>query len=85
MAFDADGNLYVAVFGQQNVTVLDREGAVIARLATAGQLPTNVAFALPGGKRLYVTEYEFGRIEAFDTEVDGLPLFCGRAGEAVTA
>jgi gluconolactonase len=85
MAFDADGNLYVAVFGQQNVTVLDREGAVIERLATAGKLPTNVAFAPPGGKRLYVTEYEFGRIEAFDTEVDGLPLFCGRAGEAVTA
>ena len=29
MKFGADGNLYVAVFGQGNVTVLDRAGAVV--------------------------------------------------------
>ncbi len=47
------------------------------RIPTAGKLPTNVAFALPGRKRIYVTEYEFGQMEAFDVASDGLPLWPG--------
>lgn len=74
MAFGADGNLYVAVFAQQDVAVLDRHGAVVDRLRTAGRLPTNCAFALPGRQQLYVTEYELGQIEVFDTGIDGAPL-----------
>jgi gluconolactonase len=83
MAFDVTGNLYVAVFGQQDVAVLDCQGTVIHRIATAGKLPTNVAFALPGQKRLYVTEYGFGQIEMFNLAVDGQPLFTGGAKGAV--
>jgi gluconolactonase len=44
MAFGADGRLYCTVFGQGNVTVLDRTGTVAARIATNGQRPTNIAF-----------------------------------------
>jgi gluconolactonase len=77
MAFGEDGTLYVAVFGQRDVTVLDTNGGVAARIATAGRLPTNVAFALPGSHRIYVTEYEFGQIETFDVETDGLALWTG--------
>jgi sugar lactone lactonase YvrE len=43
-------------------------------MRTHGKLPTNCAFALPGSRKLYVTEYELGQIEVFDVETDGLPL-----------
>ncbi|HKW98587.1 MAG TPA: SMP-30/gluconolactonase/LRE family protein [Bryobacteraceae bacterium] len=78
MAFSADGRLFVAVFGQKDVTVLSPRGEVVERIPTAGKLPTNVAFALPGRKRIHVTEYEFGQLEAFDVAADGLPLWTGR-------
>ena len=75
MAFGSDGNLYVAVFAQKDITVLGRDGSVVKRIPTQGTLPTNCAFGLPGQKKLHVTEYEFGQIEVFDVEIDGLPLF----------
>lgn len=75
MAFAADGKLYVAVFGQQDVTVLDTDGAVVKRLRTLGRLPTNCAFPHAGQPRLYVTEYELGQIEIHEVEAGGLPLF----------
>jgi gluconolactonase len=81
MAFGTDGKLYVAVFGQQDVTVLGTDGSVVNRIPTAGKLPTNVAFGLPGRKRIYVTEYEFGQIESFKVETDGLPLCLGPKGK----
>ena len=77
MAFAADGRLFVAVFGQKDVTVLGRNGEVVERIPTAGKLPTNIAFALPGRKRIHVTEYEFGQLETFDVTADGLPLWSG--------
>jgi gluconolactonase len=77
MAFGDDDRLYVTVFGQGDVTVLGGEGQVIERIATEGRLPTNVAFGLAGSRRMYITEFEFGRIEMFDTATDGLPLWTG--------
>lgn len=78
MAFDRNGLLYVAVFGQGDVTVLGTSGEVVRRISTQGQLPTNVAFALPGEHRILVTEYEHGQMEAFLVDCDGLPLWDGR-------
>ncbi|MCI0625270.1 MAG: SMP-30/gluconolactonase/LRE family protein [Acidobacteria bacterium] len=75
MAFDRDGMLYVAVYGQGDVTVLDKDGAVIKRITTAGKLATNVAFGLLGQKKIYVTEYEQGVMEVFEVETDGLQLW----------
>jgi gluconolactonase len=77
MAFDEHGLLYVAVFGQKDVTVLDPKGAVVGRISTQGQLPTNVAFALPGKRSLHVTEFELGQMEIFPMSCDGLPLWDG--------
>jgi gluconolactonase len=85
MAFSADGRLFVAVFGQRDVTVLGKKGEVVERIATAGKLPTNVAFALPGRKRIHVTEYEFGQLEAFDVTADGLPLWTGPETSGIAA
>jgi gluconolactonase len=75
MAFDTNGKLYVAVYAQGDVTVLGRDGNVIERIQTPGNLPTNVCFGLPGQKKIYVTEYELGRLECFDVDADGLPLW----------
>ena len=52
MAFGEDGNLYVAVFGWGDVTVLGRDGQVVRRIETRGMPPTNLAFALPGEHRI---------------------------------
>ncbi len=78
MAFSSDGKLYVTVFGQHEIVVLDREGKVIERIDCAGSLPSNVAFALPGNKRIAVTEYELGQMEIYDVPTDGLPLWTGQ-------
>lgn len=74
MAFGADGDLYVAVFGQGDVTVLAPDGSVRRRIATRGSAPTNVAFGPGGERRIYVTEDERGALERFDVETAGLPL-----------
>lgn len=78
MAFDEEGLLYVAVFGQGDVTVLARDGSVSRRIETQGRLPTNVAFALPGKRTIYVTEYQNAQVEAFSVGSDGLKLWDGR-------
>lgn len=75
MAFSIDGSLYVAVIGQHDVMVLGKEGKVVKRMETAGNLPTNVAFALPGNRKIAVTEYELGQLEVYDVPADGLALW----------
>jgi gluconolactonase len=74
MAFAADGRLFVAVFGQADVTVLDPDGRIERRLGVLGAAPTNVAFGRDGERALYVVEDERGRIERYEVGVDGLPL-----------
>lgn len=75
MKFGADGNLYVCVFGQGDVTVLDRNGGVARRIKTNGNLPTNLAFGTRGEKSIYVTEVETGTVQVYEVGVDGLPLY----------
>jgi gluconolactonase len=74
MAFSADGRLFIAVFGQGDVTVMGPDGAVVDRLTLGGRAPTNVAFGRAGEQKLYVVEDEKGTIEVHDVGVDGLPL-----------
>ncbi|MGH9843749.1 MAG: SMP-30/gluconolactonase/LRE family protein [Blastocatellia bacterium] len=75
MAFDSNGKLYVAVYAQGDVTVLGKDGGLIERIPTPGNLPTNLCFGLPGQKKIYVTEYEQGCLECFDVDADGLALW----------
>jgi len=72
MKFGADGNLYVCVFGQGDVTVLGHDGKVLRRIKVEGSLPTNLAFGLAGEKKIYVTEVETGSVQVFDVETGGL-------------
>ena len=75
MKFGADGNLYVTVFGQGDVTILNPKGAVVKRIPLEGKSPTNVAFGLPGDRRIYVTEQAIGQLEVYEVETEGLPLY----------
>jgi gluconolactonase len=75
MAFGLNGCLYVAVYGQGNITVLGPDGTVVGRIATKGAKPTNLAFGAPGVRKIYVTEDEYGVLEAVDVDTDGLPLY----------
>lgn len=72
MAHDVDGNLYVTVFNQGEVVVLDRNGQWIERLPTHGSQPTNVAFG--PGSSIYVTERETGTLQRMSALAEGLPL-----------
>lgn len=63
MTFGVDGRLYVAVFGQGDVTIVEPSGTVAHRLQTRGTLPTNVAFGVASEPGIYVTEIELGQIE----------------------
>lgn len=75
MKFDAAGNLYVAVFGQGHIAVLDSRGKVTARHPTEGLWPTNLHFGAPGEHSIYVTEAQTGTVQVIETGTDGFPLF----------
>jgi len=75
MAFSVDGRLFVAVFGQGDVTVLGTDGSTVDRLPVTGRAPTNVAFGRTGEGQLYVVEDEFGTIEVLEVGVDGFELY----------
>jgi gluconolactonase len=74
-AFDVNGKLYVATYGQGEVTVLGRDGSVLQRISIPGKQPTNVCFGPSGEKAIYVTEYEMGTVERYDVEAEGYKLF----------
>ncbi|MCZ7645032.1 MAG: SMP-30/gluconolactonase/LRE family protein [Planctomycetota bacterium] len=74
MCFDAEGNLYVAVYGAGRVRVFDPAGQLVEELDTRGRNPTNCCFGGKEFKTLYVTETEKGQL---------LALEMGRKGWAV--
>lgn len=74
MACSADGNIYQAVYGQQDVVLLRPDGVVEQRIKTTGRFPTNVAFGPSGTGQIFVTETEFGTIEMIDVGIDGWTL-----------
>jgi gluconolactonase len=57
-----DGHLFVCVFGQGEVAVVEPGGTVVERLAVGGAMPTNCTFGPDG--RLYVTELQQGALVA---------------------
>ena len=69
--------LWCTVYGEGNIAVLSAEGEVTARIPTAGNAPTNVAFGANNEKRLYVSEHQYGRIEVFPVDASGLRLNTG--------
>ncbi|NQW18723.1 MAG: SMP-30/gluconolactonase/LRE family protein [Chloroflexi bacterium] len=75
MAFGADGNLYAAVVGQGDVTILGKSGEVVDRIQLAGPAPTNVAFGPDGEQKIYVTEQGVGHFETHEVGTSGAALY----------
>ena len=72
MAFSEDGRLWVTVFRQGDITVLDPDGSFDRRIKLPGNSPTNVAFGPRGDTRIYITEGDTGTLESRDVGVGGL-------------
>jgi gluconolactonase len=77
MAFDAQGNLYVAHFGGGRIDVFDPSGAQIGEIATPGKQPTNVAFGGPDNATLVITEVETASVYRVRLDTPGQRLFSG--------
>lgn len=75
MAIDAEGVLYVATLMAGCVTVVDPvRRAIVRQLAVPDALPTNVCFAGPGRRQLFVTLAETGRLAVLDVDTPGHKL-----------
>lgn len=80
MAFDSDGNLFVAHFGSGFVFVYDSGGAEADRIACGGANPTNVCFGGADHATLFITVDDTGEMVAVDWSVPGQMLnFCPTA------
>ncbi|MGZ9719032.1 SMP-30/gluconolactonase/LRE family protein [Rhizobium miluonense] len=77
MKFAQNGDLYVAVYAQGEVVVLDPSGRVKQRIATDGNQPTNLVFGAGDETAVYVTETETGTLQKFEVGIAGLPLHNG--------
>lgn len=73
MAFDEEGNLFVAIYGQQVVKVISPKGKIIDAIRLPGKNPSNCAFHPDGG--LLVTETEKGELLFIDNHIKGCKLF----------
>lgn len=60
LALGPDGLLYVAVYGQRAVRVVESDGSVVGSIQTPGANPTNLAFDPSGRSGLVLTEAEQG-------------------------
>lgn len=77
MAFDVEGNLYVAYYGGSGVYIFDTAGALTEILVTPGVRPTNLCFGGAHHRSLYVTIDDLGEIVEFRVPQPGAVLnFC---------
>jgi len=68
---DADGNLYIARYGEGVVAVVSPKGEILRTVPVLGSRPSNLCFG-PDGRTVYVTEVEHTRLVAFRTDRPGL-------------
>ncbi|APF20921.1 SMP-30/Gluconolaconase/LRE-like region-containing protein [Caldithrix abyssi DSM 13497] len=74
IALDVRGNVYVAHFGAGRIAVFDPRGQLIASIPTPGKKPSNLEFADPDLKTLYVTEDETNALYRARVPIAGLAL-----------
>ncbi|MDQ8005786.1 MAG: SMP-30/gluconolactonase/LRE family protein [Pedobacter sp.] len=72
IAFDEDGNLYVAVYGSGKVKVWDKNGVLKEEISSSGNNPTNCALDPSGKKGLIITEAENGILVQLQTKKRGI-------------
>lgn len=75
LAFDAEGNLYVAHFGGGAIYVIKHDGSVKHKILTPGKKPSNLEFGNEDMKTLFISENETNSIYLIQVEIPGLKLF----------
>ena len=75
LAFDAEGNLYVAHFGGNAIYVLSPNGEIKEKIITPGKNPSNLEFGGEDMKTLFITEDETNSVYSLQVEIPGLKLF----------
>jgi gluconolactonase len=78
MAFDANGDLYVAHFSLGTLDVFDPTGTLVDQIAVPGEKPTNVAFGGADGTTLVITEVTTASLYRVRLNVAGQRLHDGR-------
>lgn len=78
MAFDAEGNLYVAQYGTGAINVFGPDGALLTSIAMPMAETTNCAFGGPENRTLYVTSVGAQSVYRVEMTVPGQPLYDGR-------
>lgn len=74
MAFDAEGNLWVAHFGAGQVVIFSPDGSVLGKIVTPGKKPSNVAFGGTALHTLFLTEDETNCVYQIPVPVRGQGL-----------
>ncbi|MPN53452.1 hypothetical protein SDC9_201116 [bioreactor metagenome] len=75
IAFDEHENLYVTVYNEGKIIVLDSDGILIDEIFITGKCPTNCAFDPTNNLGLVITEAEKGEILSLNSGIKGLALF----------
>lgn len=77
MAFDAEGNIYIAQYKGGCIYVLNQGGSIVHSIPTIGHRPTNLCFGGPNFDTIYVTADDLGAMERIPIDVKGYRLpFC---------
>jgi gluconolactonase len=74
IAFDVDGNLYIAHFGTGKVYIVNPSGEIISEFKTPGKKTTNVEFGGPDYKTLFITDAESNAVYSVQNDIAGLKL-----------
>ncbi|MGQ9807661.1 MAG: SMP-30/gluconolactonase/LRE family protein [Armatimonadota bacterium] len=81
MAVDSLGRLWVTHFGAHSVLIIEPDGRIVHRIEVPhtegnGYGPTNIEFAGPDLRTVYITDPGSAALFRMRSEVPGLPLFC---------
>ncbi len=77
LAFDAEGNLFVACYEGAGVFVYDPRGKLVETIPTPGDRPTNACFGGSAHESLVVTVDDLGQLVIFELGATGAVLnFC---------
>lgn len=74
IAFDREGNLYVAHFGGGAVYIIAPDGRIKQKIPTPGKKPANLEFADDDLKTLFLTEVETNALYKRRVDVAGVKL-----------
>ncbi len=75
IAFDIEGNLYVAHFGGGAIYVFSPNGIIKEKIITPGKKPSNVEFGGDDMRTLFITEDETNSVYSIKVNIPGTPLF----------